>query len=85
MYRTAIHNTLVECLVLGGLKRIRCCCTMLGLKEAVGGYNYYGCQENRSEVTFGRSKHAEGLPSTCRMCQSWPFPGFHDTEECLPV
>jgi len=50
MYRTAIHNTFVEWLVLWGLKRIRCYCTMLGLKEAVGGYNYYGCQENRSEV-----------------------------------
>ena len=35
--------------------------------------------------TFGRSRHAEGLPSICRMCQSWPFPGFHDTEECLPI
>lgn len=35
--------------------------------------------------TFGRSRHAEGLPSICRMCQPWPFPGFHDTEECLPI
>lgn len=29
--------------------------------------------------TFGMSRHTEGLPSTCRMCQSWPFPGFSDT------